>query len=156
MARSNNTSSNLGTSKAKDINDKSRRNKNKHLNNNEGTRDTAVNARFSNPKPGQWKKPFKANRDGPSKLDRIFDRPCQIHGHPNKPANHTNRSCWVFKQAGKLNAEHKGRGPPGNRDVGVVHQPDTEGQKQFPPEVKIVNMVYITHAPTEEHETHSL
>ena len=29
---------------------------------------------------------------------------------PNKPANHTNRDCWVFKQAGKLNAENKDKG----------------------------------------------
>ena len=81
-----------------------------------------VNAGFSNPKPGQQKKPFKANRDEPSNLDRILDRPCQIHGHPDKPANHTNRNCWVFKQADKLNAEHNGRRPPGDRDDGEVRQ----------------------------------
>ena len=28
-------------------------------------------------------------------------------GTPDKPANHTNRECWVFKLAGKLNAENK-------------------------------------------------
>ena len=103
-------------------------------NDDERSCDTAVNTRFINPKPGQRKKPFKANRDGPSNLDRILDRPCQIHDHLDKPANHTNRSCWVLKQAGKLNAEHKGRGLSGNRDGGVVHQPNTGGQKQFPPE----------------------
>ena len=37
-------------------------------------------------------------------------RLCQIHGTPNKPANHTNRDCWVFKQAGKLNAENRDKG----------------------------------------------
>ena len=58
------------------------------------------------PNPVNGKKPFKANRDRPSNLDKILDRPCQIHGTPDKPATHTNRSCWVFKQAGKLNAEH--------------------------------------------------
>ena len=67
-----------------------------------------VNAGFHNPKPGQRKKPLKANQDGPSTLDRILDRPCQIHGLPDRPANHTNRNCWVLKQAGKLNANRKG------------------------------------------------
>ena len=113
---------------------KPRRSKHKSRNDNERSRDTAVNAGFTNPKSGQRKKPFKVNRDGPSNLDRILHRPYQIHGHPDKPANHTNRSCWVFKQAGKLNAEHKGRRPPGDRDDGEVHQPNTGGQKHFPPE----------------------
>ena len=99
---------------------------------------TKVIAGFSNPKPGQRKKPFKANRDGPSNLDRILDRPCQIHGDPDKPANRTNTICWVFKQAGKLNAEHKGRRPPGDRDDGEVHQRNTGGQKQFPPEDQLL------------------
>ena len=31
--------------------------------------------------------------------------------HPERPANHTNRDCWVFKQAGKLIAENKNKGP---------------------------------------------
>ena len=45
--------------------------------------------------------------------------------HPDKPANHTNRDCWVFKQAGKLIAENNDKGlhsddeeetrPPNNR-----------------------------------------
>ena len=57
-------------------------------------------------------------------MDRILDRSCQIHGTPEKPANHTNRDCWVFKQAGKLNAEIKTRGciamttkSPGRRTI---------------------------------------
>ena len=69
-----------------------------------------VNAEFSGSKSGQRKKPFKGNRDGPSNLDKILERPCQIHGTPDKPANHTNKNCWIFKQAGKLNTEHKGKG----------------------------------------------
>ena len=85
-----------------------------------------------------------------------MDGPCQIHGHPDKPANHTNISCWVFKQAGKLNAEHKGRRPPGDSDDEETHQPNTGGQKQFPPKVKTVNMVYVTHNSTGEQEKHSL
>ena len=81
-----------------------------------------VNAGFHNPKPVQWKKPLKANQDGPSTLDRILDRPCQIHGQPDMPANITNRNCWFFKQAGKLNADHKGRRPPGDKDDGSARQ----------------------------------
>ena len=30
--------------------------------------------------------------------------------HPEKPANHTNRDCWVFKQAGKLIVENNDKG----------------------------------------------
>ena len=134
LARRRNSASNQGTSEIRDGNGKPRGSKNNSRNDNERSGDTTVNAGFSNPKPGQRKKPFKANRYEPSNLDRILDRPCQIHGHPDKPANHTNRNCWVFKQAGKLNAEHKGRRPPGNRDNGEVHQPNTGGLKQFTPE----------------------
>ena len=43
-------------------------------------------------------------------MDRILDRLCQIHDTPEKPANHTNRDCWVFKQVGKLNAENEDKG----------------------------------------------
>jgi hypothetical protein len=150
LARRSNNTSDPGTSEVRDGNGKPRRNKHKRRNNNEGTQDTAVNAGFSGSKTGQRKKPFKANRDGPSNLDKILDRPCQIHGTPDKPANHTNRSCWVFKQAGKLNAKHKGKGPPSDSDDEETRQPNTGGQKQFPPEVKTVNMVYVTHIPTEE------
>ena len=132
LARRSNSTSDPGTSEARDGNCKPRRNKNMHRNNNAGTQDTAVNAGFSGPKSGQRKKPLKANRDGPSNLDKILDRPCQIHGNPDKPANHTNRSCWVFKQAGKLNAEQKGKRPPGDSDDEETHQPNTGGQKQFP------------------------
>ena len=67
-------------------------------------------------------------------MDKILDRPCQIHGHPNKPANHINRSCWVFKQAGKLNTKYKGKKPPGDGDGDddETRQPNTGDQKQFP------------------------
>ena len=97
LARRNNSTSDPGTSEVRDGNGKPRRNKNKRLNNNVGTQATAVNVGFSGSKPGQWKKPYKANKDGPSSLDQILDQPCQIHGSPDKPANHTNRNCWVFK-----------------------------------------------------------
>ncbi len=98
------------------LNDKPRRNKHKHRNNGENTDDTTVNAGFSGSKSGQRKKPYKRNNPGASSLDRILDRSCQIHGTPDKPANHTNRSCWVFKQAGKINAENKEKGSQSEDD----------------------------------------
>ena len=101
LARSNNLSKNSGSPDIKDRNGRSRRNKNKRRINDDHTEDTAVNAGFRGSKPGQRKKPFKRTTPGPSNLDRILDRLCQIHGTPEKPANHTNRDCWVFKQAGK-------------------------------------------------------
>ena len=70
--------------------------------------------------------------------------------HPGKPANHTNRNCWVFKQAGKLNAEHKGKGPPSEDDDEEPCPQNTGEQKKFPPEVKTVNMIYVTHIPKQE------
>ena len=123
LARKSNVASGPGTSEIRDGNGKPRRTEHNNI------CDTAVNAGFHNPKPGQRKKPLKANQDGSSTLDRILDRPCQIHGHSDKPANHTNRNCWVFKQAGKLNAEHKGRRPPSDKDDGTARQPNTRGQK---------------------------
>ena len=106
----------------------------------------AVNTGFRGSRPGQRKKPFKGRRDGPSRLNKILERLCQIHGTPEKPANHTNRECWVFKQAGELNVEHKGREAP-REDEDEPRQPNTGGQKKFPPEVKTVNMIYATHIP---------
>ena len=82
-------------------------------------------------------------------MDRILDRPCQIHGTPDKLANHTNINCWVFKQAGKLNTEHKGKGPP-SKDEDEPRPTNTGGQKKFPPEVKTVSMIYVTHIPKRE------
>ena len=127
LARKSNNASNPGTSEIRDGNGKPRLNEHNSRSNNERLRDTAVNAGFHNPKPGQRKKPLKANQDGPSTLDRILDRPCQIHGHPDRPANHTNRNCWVLKQAGGLNADHKGRRPPGDKDDGSARQQNARG-----------------------------
>ena len=133
LARKSNNASDPGTSEIRDGNGKPRRTE---LNSRSNIRDTAVNAGFRDPKPGQRKKPLKANQDGPSTLDRILDRPCQIHGHPDRPANHTNRNSWILKQEGKLNADHKGRRPPGDRDDGSARQPNTRGHKHFPSEVR--------------------
>ena len=66
----------------------------------------------------------------------MLDRPCQIHGTPDKPANHTNRDCWVFKQDGKLNAEHKEKGSQIKNDDEEPRPPNTGGQKKFSPKLK--------------------
>ena len=110
IARSNNNSSEPGTSEAKNSNGKPRCNRHKRLNNCDNTDDMAVNAGFSGSKSGQRKKPYQRNNQGPSSMDCILDHPCQIHATPHKPPNHTNRDCWVFKQADKLNAEDKEKG----------------------------------------------
>ena len=73
LARKSNNASDPGTSEIRDGNGKPRRSKHNSRNDNERSRDTAVNAGFSNPKPGQRKKPFKANRDDASNLNRILD-----------------------------------------------------------------------------------
>ena len=80
LARSNNLSKNAGSPDTKDRNGRSRQNKNKHRVNGDNNEDTAVNAEFRGSKPGQRKKPFKRTTPGPSNLDRILDRLCQIHG----------------------------------------------------------------------------
>ena len=132
LARSNNNSSKPGTSEARDSNGKPRRSRHKRRNNGGNAKDTIVNAGFSGSKSSQWKKPFKRNNPGPSSLDHILDQPCQIHGTPNKPANHTNRECWVFKQASKLNAENKEKGSQSNDDDEEPRPPNTRGQKKSP------------------------
>ena len=82
-------------------------------------------------------------------MDRILDRSCQIHGTPDTPSNHTNGDCWVFKQADKLNAENKDKGSHSN-DEEEPRQPNTRGQKRFPPQVRTMNMIYATHIPKRE------
>ena len=126
------TSKNHGTSDTKDGNSRSRCNKHKRRIHSENTEDTTVNAGFKGSKPGQRKKAFRRNNPGSSSLDCILDRSCQIHGTPDKPANHTNRECWVFKQAGKLNAKNKEKGLHSDDDE-EPQPPNTGGQKKFPP-----------------------
>jgi hypothetical protein len=88
-----------GTMGARDGNGQPKQNKNKrrHKNGGSNTKDAVVNAGFNGPRAGQKKRPFKGNKDGPSQLDKILDRPCQINGTSDKPANRTNRNSWVFK-----------------------------------------------------------
>ena len=92
LARSG-TMPHSGTSGGRDANGKPRRKKHKRWNHDDSIEDTTVNAGFSGPKSGQRKKAFKRNNQGPSSLDRILERWCQIHGTPDKLANHTNRDC---------------------------------------------------------------
>ena len=115
------------TSETRDGNGKPRR-KNKRQNKEESPDSTTVNTGFRGSRPGQQKKPFKGSKEGPSGLNRVLDRLCQIHGTMEKLANHTHRECWVFKQAGKLNAEHKGRETL-SEDEDEPRQPNTGGQK---------------------------
>ena len=82
-------------------------------------------------------------------MDQILNRLCQIHGIPEKPANHTNRDCWVFKQAGKLNAENDDKGLYSDDDE-EPRPPTNGGQKGFPPQVRTVNLIYATHVPKRE------
>src|SRR3954470_13387360 len=149
LARSNNLSKKQGNSDTKDKSGRPRRNKQKRRVSSDSNEDTAVNAGFRDHKSGQRKKPFKKNTQGPSSLDRILDRSCQIHGTPERPANHNNRDCWVFKQACKLRAEHKDKGLDSD-DEEEPRPPNNKGQKGFPPKVRMVNMIYATHIPKRE------
>ena len=133
LAHRNNNASEPGTTEARNSNGKPRRSRHKRRNDGDNTDGTAVNTGFSGSKSGQRKKPFKRNNSGSSSLDRILDRPCQIHGTPNKSANHTNKDCWVFKQAGKLNAENKEKGSQSEDDDEEPRPPNTGGQKKPPP-----------------------
>ena len=152
LAHSRTTPRNSSTSDVRDSNG-TRHNRHKRLNNCDNTEDTTVNAGFSNSKSGQRKKPFKRNNPGSSSLDHILDRSCQIHGTPDKPANHTNRDCWVFKQVGKLNAENKDKGLHSDDDE-EPRRSNMGGQKKFPPQVKTINMIYATHIPKREESEH--
>ena len=57
--------------------------------------------------------------------------------------------CWVFKQAGKLNAENEDKGLHSDDDE-EPRLPNNSGQKGFPPQVWTVNMIYATHVPKRE------
>ena len=89
-------------------NGKSRRRKHQRRNKEKSPKGTAVNAGFKSSRPNNKTPPLKDNNDELSNLNKILGRICQIHSTPGRPANHTHRDCWVFKQSGRLNAEHKG------------------------------------------------
>ena len=53
-------------------------------------------------------------------------------------------------QAGRqVNAENKDKGSHSD-DEEEIRQPNTGGQKRFPPQVRTVNMIYATHIPKRE------
>ena len=82
-----------------------------------------------------------------SQLDKILDSSCQMHGTSDIPANRTNRNCWVFKQADKMAMEGSSKAQPHSEDEDEPRRPYNGSQKQFPHNVKDVNMVYATHTP---------
>src|SRR3954468_19320013 len=131
------------TSEIRDGNGKPRRNKDRRRIKGKSPKSTAVNARFKSSRQNQTKPPPRDNRDDPSSLNRILGRICQIHSTPRKPANHTHRDCWVFKQSGQLNAEHKGLDTPSEEEDEPQRQ-KTRKQKNFSQEVKTVNALHVT------------
>ena len=131
------------TSETRDGNGKLRRNKDRRWTKDRSPKSTAVNAGFKGSRQNQEKLPPQGNRDDPSNLNKILDRICQIHSTPGKPANLTHRDCWVFKQSGRLNAEHKGLDTP-SEDEDEPQKQSTRKQKNFPQEVKTVNLLHIT------------
>ena len=57
--------------------------------------------------------------------------------------------CWVFKQAGKLSAKTRDKGLHSD-DEEEPRLSNNSGQKGFPPQVRMVNMIYATHIPKRE------
>ena len=137
------STSDPSTSEVRDGNGKSRRRKDQRRNKENGPNSTAVNAGFKSSRPNNKTLPLEDNSDELSNLNNILDRLCQIHGTSGKPANHTHRDCWVFKQSGRLNAEHKGLDTP-SEDDDESHKQQTGAQKTFPLEVKTVTLHVIT------------
>ena len=131
LARSTNTTSKPGISEARDSNGKPRCNKHNRRKHGENAENTVVNAGFRGSKPGQRKGPPKNKNPGPSSLDHILDRQCQIHGTLETPATHTNRECWVFKQAGKAGVKD-GEGSQSN-DIDEEPRHRTQEGKRTPP-----------------------
>src|SRR4051812_49941059 len=103
----------------------------------------AVTAGFKSSRQDRQNLPLKDHRDELSNLNKILDKICQIHSTPGKPANHTHRECWVFKQSGQLNAEHKGLDTPSEEEDEPQRQ-STRKQKNFPQKVKTVNLLHVT------------
>ena len=132
LARSNNTASKPGTSEERDSNGKPRRNKHKRRKYGENAENTAVNAGFRGSKSGQRKGPPKNNNPGPSSLDRILDRQCQIHGTPGTPATiPTENAGSSNKPAGQAPKTEKG----GLKAMMATKSPDhqaQEGKRNFP------------------------
>ena len=137
------STSDPSTFEVRDGNGKPRCSKDQCRTKGNSPKSAAVNAGFKSSLQNQKKPPPKDNRDELSNLNKILDKICQIHSTPGRPANHTHRDCWVFKQSGKLNAEHKGLDTP-SEDDDAPHKQNTGEQKKFPQEVKIVNSLQVT------------
>ena len=135
------STSDPSTSETRDGNGKPRRNKDRHQTKEKSPKSTVVNAGFKSSRQNQKKPPLQDNRDDLSNLNKILDRICQIHNTPGKPANHTHRDCWVFKQSGRLNAEHKGLDTPSESEK--TQKQRSGNQKTFPLEVKTVNSLHV-------------
>ena len=143
MARSNNISKNHGTSDTKDGNSRSRCNKHKR-------RITAKILRIRQSMPDSKALNPVSGKSHSNKVRRdrlawtVYSIACVKYTAPqtSQPITptHTNRDCWVFKQAGKLIAENKDKGPHSD-DEEEPRQPHTGGQKRFPPQVRTVNMI---------------
>ena len=144
------STSDPSTYEVRDGNGKPLRSKDQRRNKGNSPKSTAVNTGFKSSRQNQRKPPLKDNRDELSNLNKILDKICQIHSTPGKPANHTHKDCWVFKKSGKLNAEHKGIDTP-SKDDNEPHKQSTRKQKDFPQEVKTVNLLHVTNRmePTE-------
>jgi len=110
------STSDPSTSEVRDGNGKPRRSKDQRRTRGNSPKSTTVNAGFKSSRQNHKKLPLKDNSHKLSNLNKILDKICQIHSTPGRPANHTHRDCWVFKQSGKLNAEHKGLGIPSKDD----------------------------------------
>src|SRR3954467_10834653 len=137
------STSDPSTSEIRDGNGKPWRNKDRRRIKGKSPKSTAVNAGFKSSRQNQTKPTLQDNRDDPSNLKRILDRICQIHSTRGRPANHTHRDCWVFKQSGQLNAAHKGLDTQSEEEDEPQKQ-NTRKQKNFPQEVKIVNSLHVT------------
>ena len=135
------STSDPSTSEVRDGNGKPQRRKDQRRTKENGPKNTAVNARFKSSRPNNKTLPLKDNSDELSNLNKILDRLCQIHGTSGKPANHTHKDCWVFKQSGRLNAEHKGLDTPSESDE--PQKQHSGKQKTFPLEVKTVNSLHV-------------
>ena len=136
------STSDPSTSEIRDGNGKSRRRKDQRRNKEKSPKGTAVNAGFKSSRPNNKTLPRKDNSDELSNLNKILDRICQSHSTPGKPANHTHRDCWVFKQSGRLNTENKGLDTP-SEDDDEPHKQSAGKQKTFPQEVKTVNSLHV-------------
>ena len=74
--------------------------------------------------------------------------------HPRQ-ASQSHQQGLLGVQAGRqVNCRKQGQGPHSD-DEEEPRQPHTGGQKRFPPQVRMVNMIYATHIPKSERKMRS-